>query len=700
MALPALLVKIGADTKGLDTALGRAKRGFAGLAKAAAASGVLVAGALTAMAVQGLRTVDANVKLARSMDGTMNGLRAVQIAAGYAGVSLGEANTAMQSLNRELVSATEKGSPAFKALQKIGFAASDLANMDADERMAAIADRMQVLGISSGEASDILRDLGVRSRNMSLLLLQGGNAIRAAREEVRAFGLELTTTQTDGIESANDSIARMSLVFEGLRGRLAAEIAPALQGVADRFNEIAQSDSVQGAIERLADAFGRLSQIILSENFLTVAIRGMEGLANISASVAEGLVTLSQNLETVTWALSGMAIGAAALGGPFTLVVGLLAAALTGLALLRGGLDDAETAQYNAAAATAALRGELDAFYRTDAPSAGAAAVNLANDNYKLAASAYAVAKAEIAKAKAQISSVRSTVGMMGGSLTMEAEAQLSAIEAAKMRDIIKSEKDLAQAMRDRKVAANAVTGSDFSTITLPPVDITGGGMGGTGGGGGKGGGGAGGDSQTGLDALINGLQTEREILEEWRIESLELLNAANEKELEVLGGFNEAKLRLEEEYQDRLSKIKKTGEETNTSIVLGASEQVLSAIGQNNDKALKAAKIFGAAKALINTYEGASEALKLPFPGNLAAAASIISSGIGFVNAIKSGGSAGGAGTGAAAAGGAGAAPTARQVDINIAGGGEFIPRSAVLRLMEEINSASDENGVMIRVV
>jgi len=689
MALPALLVKIGADTKGLDTALGRAKRGFAGLAKAAAASGVLVAGALTAMAVQGLRTVDANVKLARSMDGTMNGLRAVQIAAGYAGVSLGEANTAMQSLNRELVSATEKGSPAFKALQKIGFAASDLANMDADERMATIADRMQVLGISSGEASDILRDLGVRSRNMSLLLLQGGNAIRAAREEVRAFGLELTTTQTDGIQNANDSIARMSLVFEGLRGRLAAEIAPALQGVADRFNEIAQSDSVQGAIERLADAFGRLSQIILSENFLTVAIRGMEGLANISASVAEGLVTLSQNLETVTWALSGMAIGAAALGGPFMLVVGLLAAALTGLALLRGGLDDAETAQYNAAAATAALRGELDAFYRTDAPSAGAAAVNLANDNYKLAASAFEAAKGELAKRRAILAT--SVAESKSGSNRSERNRLRPAVQAA-VDELAQAQADLDNAMSNRKVAANAVTGSDFSTITLPPVTIPPVDI--------PGGGGGGGDSQTGLDALINGLQTEREILEEWRIESLELLNAANEKELEVLGGFNEAKLRLEEEYQDRLSKIKKTGEETNTSIVLGASEQVLSAIGQNNDKALKAAKIFGAAKALINTYEGASEALKLPFPGNLAAAASIISSGIGFVNAIKSGGSAGGAGTGAAAAGGAGAAPTARQVDINIAGGGEFIPRSAVLRLMEEINSASDENGVMIRVV
>jgi len=229
MALPALLVKIGADTQGLDNALGKAKRGFAGLAKAAAASGVLVAGAFTAMAVQGLRVVDANAKLARSMDGTINGLRAVQIAASYAGVSVGEANTALQQLNRELISAQEEGTPAYKALRKLGFAASDLTDLDADDRMAAIADRMKELGLSSGEAADILRDLGVRSRNMSLLLLQGGDAIRSARDEVSAFGLELTDAQTNAIQNANDSISRMTLVFEGLRSKLAAELAPALQ---------------------------------------------------------------------------------------------------------------------------------------------------------------------------------------------------------------------------------------------------------------------------------------------------------------------------------------------------------------------------------------------------------------------------------------------------------------------------------------
>lgn len=696
MAIKPLLVKIGADTTGLERGLKRAGRNLAGLAKAAGAAGVLVGGALAAMTTQGLAAVDAQTKLARSIDGSVNALRAVQIAAGYAGVSVGEANTAMQQLNRELEAAKEKGSPAQKALAKLGMTASDLAGLDSDERMAALADRINALGLSSGQASDILRDLGVRSRNMALLLIQGGDAIRSAREEVTAFGLELTKAQTDSIESANDAVARMSLVFDSLRQRLAVEVAPILQTMADRFNTLAQSDAVQTAIERLASAFGQLANTILTEDFMEVAIGGLTGIANISAGVAEGMVTLSQNVEIVTLAFSGLAIAVALAGGPFTVIVKLLALALGGIALWRRGLNDAETAQYDAAAGTAALRGELDAFYRTDAPSAGAAAVNLANDNYKLAASAYEVAKAEIAKAKAQISSVKSTVGMMGGSLTMEAEARLSAIAAARTRDMITAEKALTQAMRDRKVAANAVTGSDFSTITLPPVDIPpvtippvdipGGG------------GGGGGDSQNRLDALVNGLQTEREILEEWRIESLQLLTAANEKELEALGGFNEAKLRLEDEYQDRLSKIKEAGAASDLAIVAGAGAEILNAIGQNNKKALKIAKVFSAAQALINTYQGASKELARGGIAGFAAAAAVIAQGIGFVNAIKSvgdnGTGGGGGSTGTSSAASAPAAPT-QTVSINLQG--DTFSRGSVEGLLEQIQSQLDRGGRLV---
>jgi hypothetical protein len=142
---------------------------------------------------------------------------------------------------------------------------------------------------------------------------------------------------------------------------------------------------------------------------------------------------------------------------------------------------------------------------------------------------------------------------------------------------------------------------------------------------------------------------TERETLEQWRSEQLELLGQYNESELEIIGGQAEAKLRIEEEYRKRRLDLIEQGNNFERDMVMNSGIMILNALGQFNDKALKIARVASAAKALINTYEGASEALKLPFPYNLAAAASVISAGLGFVASIKSGSSSGGGSAGAA---------------------------------------------------
>lgn len=72
---------------------------------------------------------------------------------------------------------------------------------------------------------------------------------------------------------------------------------------------------------------------------------------------------------------------------------------------------------------------------------------------------------------------------------------------------------------------------------------------------------------------------------------------------------------------------------------------------GGGYDSLLKAQRVFGAASALISTYQGAAKALELPFPYNMAAMAKVLAAGMGMVNAIKSGGSSKGAGASSSAA-------------------------------------------------
>lgn len=724
MAIKPLLVKIGADTSGLERGLNRAGRSLAGLAKAAGAAGVLVGGALAAMTTQGLAAVDAQTKLARSVDASANALRAVQIAAGYAGVSVGEANTAMQQLNREMERAKEKGSPAQEALAKLGLRAKDLAGLDVDERMAKIADHIKALGLTSGQASDILRDLGVRSRNMALLLLQGGDAIRSAREEVTAFGLELTKAQTDSIESANDAVARMGLVFEGLRNKLAIEVAPTLQTMADRFNTLAQSEAVQKAIERLVDAFGALADTILTEDFMQTAIDGLSGIANIAAGVAEGMVALSQNVELVVVALGGIATAAVVMGGPLTAAAGAIALVLGGMALWKRYSTDMAEGSDTAKSAQQRLNEALELTPEA-AKAAGIDIIKLANDNKKFAESALDAAEASLAQQEAMLAAektrlsqvnkdvgegeypVLGTANMLGAGV-IEARQRLNAARAAvdKARQsqgqvlgqVIGSSYGDAELpttlLRSDGTAITPGAGDDQGDVTIKPLAL---------------------EPTAGvssaeqlreqleqrLEVLTEGLMTEREVVAQWYEEGQTVLEDALAKGLLTEEEYREQRERLEEEHQKRMNAIKQAGAASDLATVMGAGEQILSAIGQNNKKAMKIAKVFGAAQALINTYIGASEAMRDPTMTTMqrfAAAAAVIAQGIGFVNSIKgvsdSGSSGGGGSTAASSAATAPAMPT-QTVAINLQG--DTFSRSSVEGLLEQIQSQLDRGGRLV---
>lgn len=177
-------------------------------------------------------------------------------------------------------------------------------------------------------------------------------------------------------------------------------------------------------------------------------------------------------------------------------------------------------------------------------------------------------------------------------------------------------------------------------------------------GGGGGGGGGARDEQQTRISALIESLQTEQEIIAQWHAQAQLDLMLASDAELELIGGRNEAKLRLEQEYQERLAGIKKLEQQASLEGVLSGGDAILGAMGAFNKKALKMQAIFAAAAALISTYKGAAKELEKGTFG-FATAAAVIARGLGFVAAIKSAGSSGNAG---GAGGGAGAGSVPQQ--------------------------------------
>lgn len=265
--------------------INKSMKSWAKWGAAAAAAAAAAAVALTKMA---MTSIDELAKTARSIDGTIDGLRGLRIAAGDAGIGAGELDSSMQILNQRLGEAMRGTGAAAESFERLGLNAQDLSEMDVDERMAAIADRMKAMGLSTAQAGDELRQMGIRNREMVLLMTQGGDAIRDAREEVDGLGLSLSEVDAAKVEQANDAMSRIGMMLGSLFENLAVQFAPLLTAIAEHFTGLA------------ADAGG----------FGNIATKVFDAIVKAAGVLADALAVVSRHFKTMmeVWQIAGNGI--------------------------------------------------------------------------------------------------------------------------------------------------------------------------------------------------------------------------------------------------------------------------------------------------------------------------------------------------------------------------------------------------------
>jgi hypothetical protein len=253
-----------------ESTLGRLGSRAADVTKTVAKLGVGLGAAGAALVAtltkQGLAAVDAQAKLARSLDATADGVRAIQIAASDAGID--GLDRSLVALNRRLGAVEMGGGPAADTLDRLGLSAQQLQELDADERLAAIADAIKETGMSSQESARHLQQLGFTQAEANDFFRQGGDAIRAARSEVDEYGLSLSEVDAAQVEAANDAFSRIGRVIEVIRQRLAVQLAPIIEYVADLINDAAKEsngfrEQIDSAITRGIRLGARLADIVV-----------------------------------------------------------------------------------------------------------------------------------------------------------------------------------------------------------------------------------------------------------------------------------------------------------------------------------------------------------------------------------------------------------------------------------------------------
>lgn len=183
------------------------------------------------------------------------------------------------------------------------------------------------------------------------------------------------------------------------------------------------------------------------------------------------------------------------------------------------------------------------------------------------------------------------------------------------------------------------------------------------------------------------------EIIRGALIEEEEIMAAKHASEIEQLHEHMQNKLITEQEYMDIVKakneefmasiaevrkkglteqeKIQQMSLSSQTALVAGELGGMFNAFSSHSKKMNKAAQILGATQALVATFVGQAESLKLGWPLGVIAAAKIGAAGLGFVSAIRSAGSGGGGGSGGASSSASTAvsAPAPQQFNVSLSG-------------------------------
>ena len=155
------------------------------------------------------------------------------------------------------------------------------------------------------------------------------------------------------------------------------------------------------------------------------------------------------------------------------------------------------------------------------------------------------------------------------------------------------------------------------------------------------------------------------------------------------------------EKIEAKASKKEQKTDKDSANSRLGMASGFFSQMGALGGDFLKVSQALSTGQALIATFTGQAEALKLPFPANLAAAAKVGIAGFGFINSIKgavSGGGSGGSSSPASIPSAAVQIPTTDNAASYVGSESESVATAKVIDITVNIEPDEKYSGAAVR--
>ena len=366
--------QVESDLKTVDKV---ARISLAAIAGAAVAAGTALAG----MTKKGIETAANQNALARALDTSYDSLTALNLAFGDSGIDGFEAS--MNRLNRRLGAAELGRGAALKTVQELGLNLKELANVNADQRIAIISQRIKEVAENSQQAARFAQDLGFEQQAAAAFFLQGSDAILKYTRQVKALGLGLSDLDAENIEKAQRAMGIFGDITKATTEQLAARFAPTIAEIINSLSEwIEEAGGIEAAMDKVIDSIVDGFDLLVDAATLVAIVLGgrLAGAAavNVAAFVKANMEALryqatlarmagvskaaALSMTAMGTAARGASVAMAALGGP----VGIALIAAGAIWQLSRSMSDAKTQTLEQTDSIKGLREQIKSLTETE----------------------------------------------------------------------------------------------------------------------------------------------------------------------------------------------------------------------------------------------------------------------------------------------------------------------------------------------
>ncbi len=218
-----------------------------------------LAGAAAAMVRSGLGIIDAQAKLAQSLDTTTASVQVLARAADLTGTPWERLEGGATRLTRRLsLFATDGSGAAANAIEQLGLNAERLLALPLDARIREVTEAIRANAAASEQAALFSQMFGDRA--FTAFQRIDPSVLAQARAELERFGALVSEADAAQVERTNDAITGLGLVWRGLSNQLTVAVAPALERTAALMAALAdRSGPLGAAIEWLGRNFQRVA---------------------------------------------------------------------------------------------------------------------------------------------------------------------------------------------------------------------------------------------------------------------------------------------------------------------------------------------------------------------------------------------------------------------------------------------------------